>query len=77
MKTMMKSDIFKKDLIIVNDPIKFNNEDLIEKKINYNYKGISGIITDIMLNGIHLVVRDLHMTDDSYSIEVEHDFSFC
>jgi len=76
MKTIMKSDIFKKELIVVNNPIRFNKEDLIEKKINYNHKGISGIITDIMLDGVHLVVRDLNMTDESYSIEVEHDFTF-
>ena len=76
MKTMMKSDIFKKDLVVVNDPIRFNKEDLIEKKINYNYNGIKGIITDIMLDGVHLVSRDITVENESYSIEVEHDFSF-
>ena len=73
---MMKSDIFKKDLVVVNDPIRFNKEDLIEKKINYNYNGIKGIITDIMLDGVHLVSRDITVENESYSIEVEHDFSF-
>lgn len=73
---MMRSDIFKKELVVVNDPIRFNKEDLIEKKINYDYKGIKGIITDIMLDGIHVVARDVTVADGSYSIEVEHDFSF-
>lgn len=76
MKTTMRSDIFKKELVVVNDPIRFNKEDLIEKRINYNYKGIVGVVTDIMLDGVHVVSRDLTMEDDSYSIEVEHDFSF-
>ncbi|MBF4463619.1 AraC family transcriptional regulator [Flavobacterium sp. LC2016-12] len=75
MKTMMRSDIFKKELVVVNDPIRFNKEDLIEKKINYNHKGIVGIITDIMLDGVHVVSRDLTI-EKEYSIEVEHDFSF-
>ncbi|RZJ52589.1 MAG: hypothetical protein EOO44_11350, partial [Flavobacterium sp.] len=76
MKTMMRSEIFKKEVVVVNDPIRFNKEDLIEKKINYDHKGIKGIITDIMLNGIHVVSRDITIENDSYSIEVEHDFSF-
>lgn len=76
MKTMMRSDIFKKEMVVVNDPIRFNKEDLIEKKINFDNKGIKGVITDIMLNGIHVVARDLTMENDSYAIEVEHDFSF-
>ncbi|MDQ6469197.1 helix-turn-helix transcriptional regulator [Flavobacterium sp. LHD-80] len=75
MKTTMRSDIFKKELIVINDPIRFNKEDLIEKKINYNHKGIVGIITDIMLDGVHVVARDLTI-ENEYSIEVEHDFSF-
>lgn len=73
---MMKSDIFKKEQVVVNNPIRFNKEDLLEKKINYDHKGITGVITDIMLDGVHLVARDLNMTDESYSIEVEHDFTF-
>ncbi len=76
MKTMMRSDIFKKEVVVINDPIQFNKEDLIEKKINFDNKGIKGIVTDIMLNGIHVVARDLTMENESYSIEVEHDFSF-
>ena len=72
----MRSDIFKKEFIVVNNPIQFNKEDLVEKIIHYNHKGITGIITDIMLNGIHLVSRDLTIENKSYSIEVEHDFSF-
>lgn len=72
---MMKSDIFKKETVVVNDPIRFNKEDLIEKKINFDNKGIKGIITDIMLNGVHVVARDLTI-ENPYSIEVEHDFSF-
>lgn len=76
MKTMMRSAIFKKELVVVNDPIRFNKGDLIEKKINFDHKGIKGVITDIMLDGVHVVSRDLNIADDSYSIEVEHDFSF-
>lgn len=76
MKTMMRSDIFKKELIVVNDPIRFNKQDIIEKKINYDYNGIRGVITDIMLDGVHVVARDLHVEPGLYSIEVEHDFSF-
>ncbi|OHT45680.1 hypothetical protein B0A80_15610 [Flavobacterium tructae] len=76
MKTVMRSDIFKRELVVVNDPIRFNKEDLVEKKINYNYKGIRGVITDIMLDGVHLVARDLIIENEFYSIEVEHDFSF-
>ncbi|WP_163397706.1 AraC family transcriptional regulator [Flavobacterium fluviatile] len=76
MKTMMKSDIFKKERVVVNNPIRFNKEHLLEKKINYDHKGIIGVITDIMLDGVHLVARDLCVTTESYSIEVEHDFTF-
>jgi AraC-like DNA-binding protein len=76
MKTMMKSAIFKDEVVVINNPIRFNKEDLVEKKINFDSKGIKGIITDIMLNGVHVVSRDLTIEDESYSIEVEHDFSF-
>lgn len=76
MKTKMRSDIFKKEFIVVENPIQFNKEELVEKIIHYNHQGITGVITDIMLNGIHLVSRDLMIEKESYSIEVEHDFSF-
>lgn len=76
MKTMMRSTVFKKELVVIHDPIRFNKEQLIDKKIDYNSKGISGEITDIMLNGVHIVSRDLYIEDDYYSIEIEHDFTF-
>lgn len=76
MKTIMRSTIFKKELVVVNDPIQFNKQDIIEKKINYDHNGIKGIITDIMLEGVHMVARDITIEQNSYSIEVEHDFSF-
>ncbi|CAD0003679.1 helix-turn-helix domain-containing protein [Flavobacterium chungangense] len=76
MQTQMRSEIFKKKLVVIKNPIQFNKEDLVEKKIDFNHKGITGVITDIMLNGIHLVSRDLTMRDESYSIEIEHSFSF-
>lgn len=72
----MRSDIFKKEFVVVDNPIQFNKEELAEKIIRYDHKGITGIITDIMLNGVHLVIRDLMIDKESYSIEVEHDFSF-
>lgn len=76
MQTQLRSEIFKEKLVVINNPIQFNKEELVEKKTDYNNKGVKGIITDIMLNGIHLVMRDLTMENESYSIEVEHDFSF-
>lgn len=72
---MMRSEIFNKETVVVNNPIRFNKEDLVEKKIHFDNKGIKGIITDIMLNGVHVVARDLTI-ESPYSIEVEHDFSF-
>lgn len=76
MKTQMRSAIFKDKLVVINNPIQFNKEELAENLIDYNHKGIKGTITDIMLNGIHMVIRDLRIRDESYSIEVEHSFSF-
>jgi AraC-like DNA-binding protein len=76
MQTQMRSEIFKNQVVVINDPIQFNKEHLVENIIDYNHKGVKGMITDIMLNGIHLVIRDLTVEDDSYSIEIEHDFSF-
>ncbi len=72
----MRSEIFNNTLVVINDPIQFNKKHLVEKKINFNQKGIKGVVTDIMLNGVHLVIRDLTIENDSYSIEIEHDFSF-
>ncbi|REG98426.1 helix-turn-helix domain-containing protein [Flavobacterium aquicola] len=76
MKTEMRSEIFEGNSVVVNDPIQFNKEHLVEKKIDYNHKGVSGIITDIMLNGIHLTIREITIQAASYSIEIQHDFSF-
>ncbi|TRX32399.1 helix-turn-helix domain-containing protein [Flavobacterium sp. ZT3R18] len=76
MRTVMKSKVFKNNLVVVDDPIQFNKECLFEEKTDCDYKGIKGIVTDYALNGIHLVLRDLTIEQDSYSIEVEHDFSF-
>jgi len=56
--------------------IQFNKKQLIDKKIDYNNNGITGVITAIMLNGIHLVIRDLIIEGDAYSIKIEHNFSF-
>ncbi|MCG9792860.1 helix-turn-helix domain-containing protein [Flavobacterium algicola] len=76
MKTIMKSEIFENETIIINDPIQFNNEQIVDKKIDVNQKGVVGTINDIMLNGIHLIMRDLTIKNDYYTIEVEHSFSF-
>jgi YesN/AraC family two-component response regulator len=76
MRTVMKSKVFKENLVVVEDPIQFNKDSLFEKKIDCNYNGVKGIVTDYALNGIHIVLRDLTIEADSYSIEVEHDFSF-
>ncbi len=76
MKTKMRSAFFKKNLIVVENPIRFDTGHLVEKNINYDYKGIKGIINDVSLNGIHLVIRDLTIADGFYYIDVEHDFSF-
>lgn len=72
----MRSDIFKDKLVVIHNPIQFNKEDLVENKIDYDYKGITGVVTDIMLDGIHLMIRDLTVCDEFYFIEVEHSFSF-
>lgn len=72
----MRSDIFENQLMVINDPIQFNKEELVEKIIDCTHGGIKGAITDIMLNGVHLVIRDLTIENESYTIEVEHDFSF-
>lgn len=76
MQTLMRSEIFENKLVIIKNPIQFNKEQLVENKIDYNHKGVTGVITDIMLNGIHLVIRDLVIEVSSYSIEIEHNFSF-
>lgn len=76
MRTVMRSDIFDEDTIVINDPIQFNKEDLVENKIIHNSNGISGVITDIMLNGVHVSILDLVIDKESHSIEIEHDFSF-
>lgn len=76
MKTEMRSEIFEGNSVVLNDPIQFNKEHLVEKKIDYNHKGVKGLITDIMLNGIHLTIRDITVQGESYSIEIQHDFSF-
>ena len=76
MQTRLKSEIFKDKIVVIHNPIQFNKEEIVENKIDYDYKGITGVVTDIMLNGIHLIIRDLKMRDESYFIEVEHSFSF-
>lgn len=72
----MRSEIFENKLVVIKNPIQFNKEQLVENKIDYNHKGVTGVITDIMLNGVHLVIRDLTIEVNSYSIEIEHNFSF-
>lgn len=72
----MRSEIFKNKVVVVNNPIQFNKGHIVENKMDYNYNGITGVVTDIMLNGIHLMIRDLTIKQESYSIAVEHSFSF-
>jgi AraC-like DNA-binding protein len=76
MRTEMRSSIYKEDIMVIEDPIVFNTQEIIEKKIDIDRKGIKGSLTEISLNGVQLEFKDLTIERDSYSVEIEHDFSF-
>jgi AraC-like DNA-binding protein len=76
MRTEMRSSIYKENVLVIEDPIVFNTEEIVEKRIYIDRKGIKGSLTEISLNGVQLEFKDLIIETDSYSVEIEHDFSF-
>ncbi|MBK0369242.1 helix-turn-helix domain-containing protein [Flavobacterium agrisoli] len=76
MKTIMKSAIFDNKVVVINDPILQEKAVFKEKRIPLNENGIEGCITDISLNGVHLVSRDIRIANGNYAVQIEHDFSF-
>lgn len=76
MRTEMKSSIYKEKIMVIEDSIVFNTQEIIEKKRTIDHKGIKGSLIEISLNGIQLDFKDLMIETDSYSVDIEHDFSF-
>jgi AraC-like DNA-binding protein len=76
MRTEMRSSIYKENVLVIEDPIVFNTEEIVEKRIYIDRKGIKGSLTEISLNGVQLEFKDLIIETDSYSVEIEQDFSF-
>lgn len=76
MKTRMKSVVFKDETVVIDHLERFNRDEDDKVKIDLNPDLIKGNVTNIHLNGIHLISKELSIENGFYAVEIEHDFSF-
>lgn len=74
MKTILKSSIFENNTLVRTFKKDFENIDFKENKIIVDNEFEKGSITEIQLDGVRVIIRDLKTTD--FNIQVCHDFPF-
>ncbi|QXP63454.1 helix-turn-helix transcriptional regulator [Polaribacter sp. HaHaR_3_91] len=72
MKTTLKSSIFDKNILVKSFQKNFKTSNYTEKTTEINNNSIKGTQTEICINGLRIIIRDLKTKE--YNIEVQHDF---
>lgn len=72
MKTILKSDIYNKNILVKYFEKDFRASNYNEKTTHVNYNAIKGTSTEISINGLRLLIKDFKT--ENYKIDVQHDF---
>ena len=72
MKTTLKSAIFDKNILVKSFQKNFKTSNYTEETTEINNNSIKGTQTEICINGLRIIIRDLKTKD--YNIDVQHDF---
>ena len=74
MKTILKSSMFENNMIVKNFEKNFVTSGYDENIKKIDYPAIKGTLTEISINGLRVLIRDVKTED--YSMDVYHDFPF-
>ncbi|QXP59935.1 helix-turn-helix domain-containing protein [Olleya sp. HaHaR_3_96] len=74
MKTILKSSIFENNVLVKTFEKDFKTSGFTEKTIAIDYKSVKGTVTEMSINGLRVLVRDVNTED--YNVDVHHDFPF-
>jgi len=74
MRTILKSDIFENNIIVKTHTKDFVTETFEENKIVVDNEFAKGSTTEIKLNGLRVICRDIKTKN--HTIAVQHDFPF-
>lgn len=73
MKSILKSELFKNKVYKKKYSKDFQTERLIENTLNVSSANATGHITELQLNGMHIVCKDI-FAPNGYTIEAHSDF---
>ncbi|MEL0652347.1 AraC family transcriptional regulator [Algibacter sp. TI.3.09] len=74
MKTTLKSSIFKNNVLVKTFEKDFKASIFIENTTPIDYALVKGTLTELSINGLRVLIRNVKTED--YSIGVHHDFPF-
>ena len=74
MKTILKSDVFENSVLIKTHTKDFETKIYEESKIVVDNEFAKGTTTEIKLNGVRIIIRDIKTKN--HTIAVQHDFPF-
>ena len=72
MKTILKSDIFEKNVLVKSFEKDFKSSNYTENTTQVNYDTVKGTNTEISINGLRILMKDFKT--ENYKIDVYHDF---
>jgi len=72
MKTILKSSIFEKNVLVKSFEKDFKSSDYTEKTTQVNYDAVKGTNTEISINGLRILIKDFKT--NHYKVDVYHDF---